>query len=124
MGSTPDARFALWTGTLEACGRAALFKGGLEVGLCASGESGWLQASGVRIANPRASDSLWLAFGGGPLARVALGRRWGLEVAGALRRPLRHVQFAFDAPEQPAQPIGQTLAVTWTAALFLAARFP
>jgi len=121
MGSTPDARFALWTGRLEACGLARWFGGGLEAGLCASSESGWLRARGVRVENPRASDSWWLALGGGPLVRVAFGPRWGLELEGALRRPLRHVQFAF---EDPAQTVGQTPAVTWTAALAVAARFP
>lgn len=121
VASDLDARFGLWTGTLDACGLARLFGGGLEVGLCASGESGWLRAQGVRVANPHASDSLWLALGGGPIARVALGHRWGVELRGALRRPLRHVHFAFDAP---ALPIGETAAVTWTAALAITARFP
>jgi len=121
LGSTPDARFALWTGTLEACGLARWLEGGLEVGLCAGGESGWLRARGVRIANPRASDSWWLALGGGPLVRVAFGPRWGLELAGALRHPLRQVQFAF---EDPAQTVGQTRGISWTTALSVAARFP
>jgi len=121
LGSTPDARFALWTGTLEACALARWRAGGLEVGLCASGESGWLRAQGVRIANPRASDSWWLALGGGPLVRVAFGPRWGLELAGALRHPLRQVQFAF---EDPAQTVGQTRGISWTTALSVAARFP
>ena len=121
LGSAPDARFALWAGTLEACALARRRGGGLELGLCASGESGWLRARGVHVANPRASDSWWLAFGGGPLVRMALGPRWGLELRGALRRPLRHVQFAF---EDPVQTVGQTPVVTWMTALSVAARFP
>lgn len=121
IGGTPDARFALWTGTLEACAQAGPFWRRLEVGLCASGESGWLRGQGVRIAHPGVSDSLWLAFGGGPLVGLRLGRRWEIEVGGAAQRPLRRAHFAFDIP---AQSIADTPAVAWTVALGLVARFP
>lgn len=120
-GNSPVARFALLMGALEACALSRPFAGGFEVGLCASGESGWLRGRGVRIANPRASDSLWLAFGGGPLVRVPLAGRWQIEARGAVVRPLRRVQFAFEAPDQP---VGETPAVTWIAALAVVARFP
>jgi len=120
-GGAPVARFALWTGALEACALPRPFGGVVEVGLCATGESGWLRGRGVQIANPRASDSLWLAFGGGPLVRVSLGRRWQVEARGAALYPLRRVHFAFD---EPAQSVGETSGVTWIAALGVVMRFP
>jgi len=121
-GNSPVARFALWTGALEACALPRPFRGGFEVGLCASGESGWLRGRGVQIENPRTGDSLWLAFGGGPLVRAPLGRRWQIEARGAVVRPLRRVHFSFDTT--PEQSVGETPAVTWIAALALVARFP
>ena len=120
-GDSPVARFALWTGALEACALPRPFWGGFELGLCASGESGWLRGRGVQIENPRTSDALWLALGAGPLGRVPLGRRWQIEARGAIVHPLRRVHFAFDAPTQP---VGETPAITWIAALALVARFP
>jgi hypothetical protein len=118
---SPIARFALWTAALEACALPRPFGFGVEVGLCASGESGWLRGQGVRIANPRVTDSLWFAFGGGPLVRVPFGPRWHLEARGAAVRPLRRAHFSFDSP---AEPVADTPAVTWSVALAVGARFP
>lgn len=120
-GGSPVARFALWTAALEACALPRPFGFGIELGLCASAESGWLRGRGVRIANPRTTDSLWLALGGGPLVRLPLGPRWNIEARGAALRPLRRAHFSFASPDAP---VADTPAVTWTAALALVARFP
>jgi hypothetical protein len=101
VGNSPVARFALWTAALEACG--------------------WLRGRGVRIANPRTTDSLWLALGAGPLVRVPLGPRWRIEARGAAIRPLRRAHFSFESPDEP---VAETPTITWMAALALVARFP
>jgi hypothetical protein len=121
VGNSPVARFALWTVALEACALMRPFGFAVEAGLCASGETGWLRGRGVQVANPRTTDSLWLAFGAGPLVRVPLGPRWRIEARGAAIRPLRRAHFSF---ESPAEPVAETPTTTWMAALALVARFP
>jgi hypothetical protein len=114
------ARFALLSARLELCPLGGPLGARLEVGVCGTGEAGWLRGRGVNVAHPRQVDVPWLALGGGVLARGRLTGRWQLEARAAAAHPLRRINFRFDTPDRS---VADVRAVSFTVAVGLVARF-